>query len=68
MSYFNYHAKVKRLILEGKMQGYEFKDEYNGIRPALVLYFKDSKPMPIRDYKWEDYVDLLMLWDDKNEK
>lgn len=59
MAYFNYHAKVKKLILQGQLVGYEFLDEYNGISPALVLYFKNSPPMPIRDYRWEEYIPLL---------
>lgn len=59
--YFNYHAKVKRLILQGELLGYEFLDEYNGISPALVLYFKHSPPMPIRSYRWEEYVPLLEM-------
>ena len=58
--YFNYHAKVKRRILEGKLTGYEFVDDYNGIKPALVLYFKGERPMPIRDYKWEEYLPILI--------
>lgn len=57
--YFNYHAKVKRLILEGRLIGYEFVDDYNGIKPALVLYFSDARPMPIRDYMWEYYLPIL---------
>lgn len=63
--YFNYHAKAKRLIIEGKLTGYKFVDDYNGIRPALVLYFKDENPMPIRDYRWGEYVPMLI---DRGEK
>ncbi|MBO5395031.1 MAG: thermostable hemolysin delta-VPH [Clostridia bacterium] len=66
MMYFNYHAKVKRLILEGRLTGYEFVDEYHGIKPALVLYFKDARPMPIRDYMWEEYLPILEKFD-KNQ-
>lgn len=57
--YFNYHAIVKKRILQGDLVGYEFMEEYNGISPALVLYFKHSPPMPIRDYRWEEYIPLL---------
>lgn len=67
MSYFNYHAKVKRLILEQQLTGYKFVDDYNGIRPALVLYFKNERPMPIREYRWEEYLPLLMSMSDKME-
>lgn len=59
MTYFNYHAIIKKRILQGDLVGYEFMDEYNGISPALVLYFKHSPPMPIRDYRWEEYIPLL---------
>ena len=65
MLYFNYHAKVKKMILEGRLTGYEFLDNYNGITPALVLYFKDSKPMPIRKNRWEEYLPILMSKSDK---
>ena len=60
MAYFNYHAKVKRLIFEGKLTGYRFVDDYNGICPALVLYFIDERPMPIRQYRWKEYIDILI--------
>lgn len=61
--YFNYHAKVKRLIEEGKLKGYEFVDEYNGITPALLLHFEGGLSMPIRDYRWEEYLPYLMKFD-----
>ena len=59
MSFFNYHAKAKRLIKEGQLVDYIFVDNYNGIKPAMVLFFKDSRPMPIREYKWAEYIDLI---------
>ncbi|MGL4675710.1 MAG: thermostable hemolysin delta-VPH [Wohlfahrtiimonas sp.] len=59
MSYFNYHAKAKNLIANGDLVKYEFVDNWNGIKPALVLYFKNDKPMPIRDYRWNEYFPLL---------
>lgn len=65
MAYFNYHAKVKRLIFEDKLTGYEFVDDYNGIKPALVLYFLNERPMPIRDYKWQEYIPILIAKNDK---
>ena len=57
--YFNYHAKIKRLIKEGHLIDYEFLDEYRGIRPVLLLYFDNNRPMPIREYKWDEYLPLL---------
>ena len=62
--YFNYHAKVKRLILEGRLVGYEFLDEYHGIQPALILYFKDARPMPIREHRWEEYLPYIMKFEE----
>ncbi|OCG11338.1 thermostable hemolysin delta-VPH [Gilliamella apicola] len=59
MSYFNYHAKAKRLIKDGHLVGYEFVDNWNGIKPALVLYFDEANPMPIREYRWLEYLPLL---------
>lgn len=61
MPYFNYHATAKRLIAEGKLQGYYFTEKYRTISPALVLLFDDwSHPvMPIREYRWEEYMLLL---------
>lgn len=61
MGYFSYHAVARRLIGEGKLAGYYFTDSYNGIAPALVLLFDDDKHpvMPIREYRWEDYIGLL---------
>lgn len=58
--YFNYHANTKKLILEGRLTGYKFFDDYHGISPALVLYFKDRNPIPIRSYRWEEYIPLLI--------
>lgn len=61
MGYFNYHAKVKNLIKEGLLVQYEFIDNWNGIKPALVLYFENANPMPIREYRWQEYLSLLGL-------
>lgn len=59
MSYFNYHAKAKKLINDGELVKFEFMDNWNGIKPALVLYFKEDKPMPIREYRWPEYLPLI---------
>ena len=57
--YFNYHAKAKRLIKEGNLIDYKILENYNEIKPALVLYFSNHAPMPIRDYKWNEYFALI---------
>lgn len=59
MSFFNYHAKAKNLIKAGFLINYEIVDDYNGIKPALVLYFKNNRPMPIRKHRWNEYLEIL---------
>lgn len=59
MPYFNYHAKAKKLIAEGHLIDYEIVDKWNKISPALVLYFDNCKPMPIREHRWDEYFILL---------
>lgn len=57
--YFNYHAKVKRLLKEDVVTEVKFFKNYNNIKPAMVIYFKNNPPMPIREHKWEEYFELL---------
>jgi len=61
ISYFNYHATAKRLIREGKLIGYYYTERHGHIAPALVLLFDDPyhPKMPIREYRWEEYLPLL---------
>ncbi len=61
MSYYNYHATAKRLIREGKLIRWYIADRYRTIAPALVLVFDDIRHpiMPIREYRWEEYLPLL---------
>lgn len=59
MSYFNYHAKAKKLINEGHCIFAKITEKYNKISPALVLYFDNNPPMPIREYRWGEYFALL---------
>ena len=47
MAYFNYHAKIKKLIEDKELVSFEIVENWNNIKPALVLYFKNDKPMPI---------------------
>ena len=53
--YYNYHAKAKQLIANGHLVKMEIVDKWNAISPALVLYFDNHKPMPIRQYRWDEY-------------
>lgn len=57
--YFNYHAKAKKLIKNGELAYYTIVDDYNGIKPALVLYFTHHSPMPIRQNRFSEYLTLL---------
>lgn len=41
VGYFNYHAKAHNLINEGHLIKSEVVENWNGIKPALVLYFDD---------------------------
>ena len=59
MAYFNYHAKAKRLIENGNCISASLFSNYHKIRPALVLYFENNIPIPIREYMWKDYFNLL---------
>ena len=62
--YFNYHGKVKKVIDSDVITKIEIVDNYNGITPAMVIYFKNHPPMPIREHKWDEYIEYLT--DEKN--
>ena len=68
MSYFNYHCKAKKLISEGHLIDYEIVDNWNEISPALVLYFDNNRPMPIREYMWDEYFQILNNLKEKNNE
>lgn len=57
--YFNYHAKIKKLISDGHLVDYQYVNKWNNISPALVLFFDNHKPMPIRDYRFSEYKLIL---------
>ena len=59
MGYYNYHAQCKKLIKSTHLIGVTILPEYRHIKPAMVFYFDNHKPMPIREYKWNDYFPLL---------
>jgi hypothetical protein len=59
MAYFNYHAKAKQLIADGHLTRFEIVDKWNNISPALVLHFDNNKPMPIREYRFDEYLSIL---------
>lgn len=57
--YYNYHAQAKRLIQEGHLTHFAIVERWNHIAPALVLYFDNHIPMPIREERWSEYFCLL---------
>ena len=59
MSYFNYHAKAKHLIVTGHLVRFEIVERWGNIAPALVLYFDNNRPMPIREYRFNEYMQIL---------
>lgn len=65
MSYFNYHAKIKDLIKSGDCLSVSLLYKYKNIKPAMVFYFNSHKPMPVRDYRWNEYFTLIKLYNIK---
>ena len=59
MPYFNYHAKAKKLIIDGHLIGFDIVDHWNNISPAMVLYFDNNKPMPIRSHRFDEYIQII---------
>lgn len=61
MGYYNYHAKLKQKIKDGELEKFEFVDSYKNFSPCLVLYFKDGKVFPVREYMFDEYIKLLNI-------
>ena len=59
MAYFDYHAVARRLIRTGKIKKKEYVGVWNDISPALVLFFDNHIPMPIRKERWGEYEAIL---------
>lgn len=59
MSYFNYHAKAKNLIKDDHLVKFEIVEKWGNISPALVLYFDNNRPMPIRSHRFDEYMKIL---------
>lgn len=57
--YFNYHGKAKKLIKEGHLIEYQIVEKWNHISPALVLYFDNHQPIPIRKERWDEYFFII---------
>ena len=59
MGYYNYHAIAKNLLKTGHCFSVSVFSNYHNIRPALVFYFDNHKPIPIREYMWHGYLPIL---------
>lgn len=59
MSYFNYHAKAKNKIKNNELIKVEIVESWNKISPAMLLHFLDGSIIPIRQYRWEEYFELI---------
>lgn len=57
---YPYHNKAKKLIKNGHLTHYEFVMKWNQIDDALVLYFDNHRPIPIRSHRHEEYMELLL--------
>lgn len=66
--YYNYHARAKALISEGHLIRMEIVERWNAISPALVLYFDNHRPMPIREYRWDEYLQFGEVDNEQYEK
>ena len=64
VGYYNYHAVARRLIKEGHLVRFVVVGDWNGIKPALVLFFDNHIPMPVRQERWVEY---MFLWDGTNK-
>lgn len=59
MGYFNYHTQLQQKIKDIGILKAEFMDEYNGISPCLLIYLNDGSKYPIREHKFDTYIDLI---------
>lgn len=59
MAYYNYHAIIKRKIKQNKLIKAEFVNFYNKISPALLLYFNDGTIYPIREHRFNEYINII---------
>lgn len=68
MPYFNYHAKLKKLISGGEVICYEIVEKHNNLSPAMVFYFKNNPPMPVREYRFNEYFELIEKYEVPRKK
>ena len=59
MKYFNYHSKIKSLILQGHLVDFVYYEKWNKIENCYVCFFDNNRPMPIRSYKIGEYIEFF---------
>lgn len=57
MPYFNYHGRNKKLIKEGHLIDYFYKEEKDG--NILLLVFDDGRQFPIKEERWMEYDKVI---------
>lgn len=64
MLVYPYHNKIRNRIKKGELTGYSFVNDYNGIKPCLLLYFSTFPHVrPIRSYRFIEYLPILEQFD-----
>ena len=57
---YPYHGRIKQRIEAGELTGFEYVDEYNKIKPCLLLYFNTGPYVrPIREHRFNEYKLIL---------
>lgn len=56
---YPYHNKSKQLIKQGHLTHWEMVEKWNHIEHALVIYFDNHRPIPIRPHRHEEYIKIL---------
>lgn len=57
---YPYHNRIKQRINNNELTGFKYVDEYNGIKPCLLLYFEtEPKIRPICSHRFEEYEKIL---------
>ena len=57
--YYNYHGLAKKLIREGELTAFVRVERWGRIAPAFVLFFKNHRPMPLREERVAEYVAVI---------
>lgn len=59
MTYYPYHAVIKKMIENGELVNVVFVESYKNCEPAILLFFKHHAPMPVRKHRFEEYKEIL---------